>query len=209
MIKVAIIEDIEEIRESLRVLINGSADFECVRTYSNAEDAILDLPKQNIDVVLMDIHLPGMNGINALTELVPVMPKTQFMMCTNYEDDDYVFSALKNGANGYILKRSSPTHIMEAISDLNQGGSPMNSEIARRVVAYFQKKNKPSVASESLTERELQIVNFLSKGFLYKEIAAKLFISNNTVKKHIHNIYEKLQVQNRLEAVNKVFGSHL
>ena len=205
IISVAIVEDTEEIREALRVLINGSMGFECIYVFPDAEEAIKNLPSKQADVVLMDINLPGMNGIDCMISLKEKMPQTQFMMCTVNDDDDHVFNALQSGAAGYILKRTSPAQILEAIKDLHAGGSPMSSEIARRVVYFMQKKKKPSEALELLTERENEILNFLSKGFLYKEIATELFISKETVKKHLHNIYDKLHVQNKVEALNKAF----
>jgi DNA-binding NarL/FixJ family response regulator len=204
-ITVAIVEDTNDIREALRVLINGSAGFECMNVFSSAEEALERMPADGIDVVLMDIGLPGMNGIECMKSLKPRMPDTQFMISTVYDDDDYIFNALKSGATGCMLKRTSPAQILKAIRDLNAGGSPMSSEIARRVVAFMQKSKKPSSATDCLSERELEILDFLAKGCLYKEIAAELFISKETVKKHIHNIYDKLQVQTRTEAINKAF----
>jgi DNA-binding NarL/FixJ family response regulator len=204
-IHVAIVEDTDDIREALRVLINGSAGFECVHVFPSAEEALEKMPDQGIDVVLMDIGLPGMNGIECMKALIPRMTGTQFMISTVYDDDDYIFNALRMGATGYMLKRTSPAQILEAIRDLHSGGSPMSSEIARRVVASMQKSSKPTGAADCLTERELEILDFLAKGYLYKEIATELFISKETVKKHIHNIYDKLQVQTRTEAINKAF----
>jgi DNA-binding NarL/FixJ family response regulator len=204
-ISVSIVEDTEDIREALRVLINGSEGFECVQVFADAEQALENMPADGINVVLMDINLPGMDGIDCMKALKPAMPGAQFMMCTVYDDDDHIFNALQSGATGYILKRTSPAQILEAIRDLHEGGSPMSSEIARRVVDSMQKGNNHSEATESLTDRELEILDFLAKGYLYKEIATELFISKETVKKHIHNIYEKLHVQTRTEALNKAF----
>ncbi len=204
-INVAIVEDLEEIREALRVLINGSQGFSCTHVYADAEQALLELPNLKPDVALVDIHLPGLNGIECVQDLKDQMPATQFMMCTVYDDDDHIFDALKAGATGYILKRTSPAQILEAIRELHSGGSPMSSEVARRVINSIQKKHAPSEAVEILTQREKEILDYLALGFLYKEIADKLTISKETVKKHIHNIYEKLQVQTRTEALNKAF----
>ncbi len=204
-VNVSIVEDIDEIRNALRVLINGSPGFECVHVFADAEEALKNMSSKEIDVVLMDINLPGMDGIECMKTLKPEMPKAQFMMCTVYDDDDHIFNALKSGASGYILKRTSPAQILEAIHDLHEGGSPMSSEIARRVVDSMQKSKKRSDATELLTARENEILDYLAKGYLYKEIATELFISKGTVKKHIHNIYDKLHVQNRTEALNKVF----
>lgn len=205
-IKVSIVEDIEDIRDALKVLINGSAGFECMHVYADAETALQKMPEIDIHVVLMDINLPGMDGINCMKALLPSMPNTQFMMCTVYDDDDHIFNALKSGASGYMLKRTSPSQILEAIRELHDGGSPMSSEIARRVVRSMQNKGKKDEAAEILTDRESEILDYLAKGFLYKEIATELFISKETVKKHIHNIYDKLHVQNRTEALNKAYN---
>jgi len=204
-INVSIVEDIEEIRNALRILINGSKGFECVHVFADAEQALKNMSSKKIDVVLMDINLPGMDGIECMKILKPKMPKAQFMMCTVYDDDDHIFNALRSGASGYILKRTSPAQILEAIHDLHEGGSPMSSEIARRVVDSMHKSEKHAEAVELLTPRENEILDFLARGYLYKEIAAELFISNETVKKHIHSIYDKLHVQNRTEALNKAF----
>lgn len=204
-INVSIVEDTDDIRNALRVLINGSKGFECIHVFADAEEALKNMSSKEIDVVLMDINLPGMDGIECMKTLKPEMPNAQFMMCTVYDDDDHIFKALRSGASGYILKRTSPAQILEAIRDLHEGGSPMSSEIARRVVDSMQKSKKRSEATEMLTARENEILDFLAKGYLYKEIAAELFISKETVKKHIHNIYDKLHVQTRTEALNKAF----
>jgi DNA-binding NarL/FixJ family response regulator len=202
-IRVSIVEDIDEIREALRVLINGSAGFECRHVFPDAEEALRNMPANEVHIVLMDITLPRMNGIECMMNLRKRMPEVQFMMCTVHDDDDHIFKALESGASGYILKRTAPAQILEAIRDLYEGGSPMSSEIARRVVEIIQKRGKHSAEAELLSDREKEILDLLSQGYLYKEIANELFISKLTVKKHIHNIYEKLQVQNRTEALNK------
>jgi len=204
-IRVSLVEDIKEIREALRVLIDGSEGFECRHAFHDAEEALEKMPLSEVDVVLMDISLPRMNGIECMTILKKNRPDIQFMMCTVHDDDDHIFNALQSGASGYILKRTSPAQILEAISDLYAGGSPMSSEIARRVVAYIQKKGHVSQDAEILTEREKEILDLLAQGYLYKEIATELYISKLTVKKHIHNIYDKLQVQTRTEALNKAY----
>jgi DNA-binding NarL/FixJ family response regulator len=185
------------------VLINGSAGFECRHVFPDAEEALRNMPVDEVDIVLMDITLPRMNGIECMLILRKKMPEVQFMMCTVHDDDDHIFKALESGASGYILKRTAPAQILEAIRDLYEGGSPMSSEIARRVVEIIQKRGKHSTEAELLSDREKEILDLLSQGYLYKEIANGLFISKLTVKKHIHNIYEKLQVQNRTEALNK------
>jgi DNA-binding NarL/FixJ family response regulator len=187
------------------MLINGSFGLECRYVYPDAESALPALPLLDMDVVLMDITLPGMNGIECIHLLKEQMPKTQFLICSVNDDDDNIFNALQAGATGYILKRSQPGQILEAIRDIYAGGAPMSSEIARRVVSSMQVKKKINSELEVLTDREKEILDFLAKGFLYKEIAGELFISKETVKKHIHNIYEKLHVQTRTEALNKAF----
>ena len=204
-ITVSIVEDTEDIRESLRIMINGSTGFECVHVYADAEEALEKMPANKIDVVLMDINLPKMNGIECMKTLKPAMHNAQFMMYTVCDDDYNIFNALQSGASGYILKRTYPAQVLEAIRELHEGGSPMSSDIARRVIQYMHNKGKKTEAAELLTERETEILDFLAKGYLYKEIAAELFISKSTVKQHIHNIYGKLHVQTRTEALNKAF----
>lgn len=204
-ITVSIVEDTEDIRESLRILINGSTGFECVHVYADAEEALEKMPANEINVVLMDINLPKMDGIECMKTLKPVMPNAQFMMYTVCDDDGNIFNALQSGASGYILKRTYPAQVLEAIRELHEGGSPMSSEIARRVIYYMHNKGKTAEVVEMLTERETEILDLLAKGYLYKEIAAELFISKSTVKQHIHNIYGKLHVQTRTEALNKAF----
>lgn len=205
-IKVAIVEDTDEIREALRVLINGSLGFECLNAFPDAESAILNLPGKDIDAVIMDIHLPKINGVKAVEHLKKVMPQTQFMMYTVHDDDDHVFEALRAGATGYILKRTSPAQILIDLKDLVNGCSPMSGEIARKIVESMQRgKQLSRKDAEELTEREMEILELLQKGLIYKEVADKLCISKDTVKKHIQHIYQKLQVQTRMEAVNKVF----
>lgn len=205
-IRVTIVEDDADIRESFEAIINSNPEFECLNSFDNAEEALTGIPLAPPDVVIMDIHLPGMSGTEAVRILKEQMPALQITMCTVYEDDEHIFNALKAGANGYLLKRTSPEKLIEALHDLYQGGSPMNGEIARRVVASFQVKPAPNPELAMLTAREKEILDLLAKGYLYKEIAAELFISIETVKRHIHNIYEKLHVQTRTEALNKAFG---
>ena len=204
-IRVAIVEDDNDIRQSFEAIIGSAPGYACLKTYDNAEAAVADIPAQKPDVVIMDIHLPGMSGIDAVRILKEEMPSLQIAMCTVYEDDEHIFNALRAGASGCLLKRTTPDKLLEAVSDLHQGGSPMSSEIARRVVASFRKTTAPPPELAVLTPREKEILDLLAKGYLYKEIAAELFISIETVKRHIHNIYEKLHVQTRTEALNKVF----
>ena len=205
MIQIAIVEDIREIKEGLELLIDSSEGFRCIKTYSNAEEAMADLPQIHPDVVLMDITLPGINGIEAVRSLKPKIPATQFIMSTVYEDDENIFESLKAGASGYLLKKTAPSKILESITEVYNGGSPMSSQIARKVIGSFQQKN--SIEDSSLlTQREKEILKLLARGLRYKEIAAELTISIDTVRTHTRHIYEKLQVQSRIEAINKVLG---
>lgn len=204
-IRVVIVEDDPDIRQSFETIVGNAPGFECIEAFVNAEDAVEGIPALRPDIVIMDIHLPGMTGIEAVRILKAQMPALQIAMCTVYEDDEHIFNALKAGASGYLLKRTSPEKLLEALTDLHQGGSPMSGEIARRVVNSFQRKAAPSPELAVLTTREKEILDLLAKGYLYKEIAAELYISIETVKRHIHNIYEKLHVQTRTEALNKVF----
>lgn len=190
----------------LEVLINGSEGFYCQQSFENAEDAIANIPALTPDVVLVDVHLPHQSGIDCVTKLKPVCPKTQFMMCTSLEDTETIFNALKAGANGYITKSTPPAKLLEAIIEVYKGGSPMSSQIARKVVGSFQQDIAPSNKHlEALTKREKEILTLLSKGLRYKEIADQLFVSTETVRTHIRNIYEKLQVNSRTDALNKAF----
>ena len=205
MIHVVIIEDIKEIREGLQILIDSSDGFTCRKTFANAEQAIEELPSLYPDVALMDIHLPGINGIEAVRRLKNLSPDTQFIMSTIYEDDENIFESLKAGASGYLLKKTAPSKILDAISEVHHGGSPMSSQIARRVIASFQHKNSID-ETNILTPKEKEILKELSKGLRYKEIADEMKISIETVRSHARKIYEKLQVQSRTEALNKVYG---
>jgi len=205
MIAVAIVEDIKEIREGLQLLINSSDDFFCRQVYANGEEALEQMPQSQPDVVLMDIHLPGINGIDCVRKLKHQCPATQFIMSTIYEDDDTIFESLKAGATGYLLKKTEPSKILDAIKEVVSGGSPMNTQIARKVIASFQSKNGID-ETEILTPKEKEIVKALSKGLRYKEIAAGMRISIETVRSHVRRIYEKLHVQSRTEALNKIYG---
>ena len=205
-VTVSIVEDLDEVREALQRLINQSEIFCLVEGFNNAEQAERRIPLQPRDLVIMDINLPGMSGIECIRRIKEKCPGTQFMMFTIYEDDEKVFEALKAGAHGYLLKKTPKEKLLEALEELYNGGSPMSTNIARKVIEAFEKKNQPPEELNTLTNKEKQILDLLAKGFLYKEIAAELIISKETVKKHIHNIYDKLQVQTRTEALNKVFS---
>ncbi len=205
MISVSIAEDLPEIRSTLERIITAEPDMLLLSSSSNAEDAMPLIIKSRPEIVIMDINMPGMNGIDCIRTIKNDCPGTQFMIFTIYENDEKIFDALAAGASGYLLKKTSPEKIIEAIKELYNGGSPMSTPIARKVINHFT-KTEPS-GHGNLTKKENEILNLLSKGFLYKEIAAKLFISVGTVTQHIHNIYEKLHVSNKTEAINK-FNSH-
>ena len=168
-------------------------------------EALETIPANIPDIVLMDIHLPGISGIECVKKLKPSLAFTQFMMCTVYEDNENVFDSLCAGATGYLLKNSPPSKITEAIIDLYHGGSPMSSVIARKVIQTFKPTTGQNKDIEKLTNREREMLDLLAKGYRYKEIADQLSISFETVRTHIHNIYEKLHVQSRTEALNKAF----
>ena len=199
---VSIVEDNEKLRGTLARLLNRADGFRCVSQYGNAEDALKDLPNVKPNVVLMDINLPGMNGVECVRQLKPLLPQTQVMMLTVYEDTENIFNALAAGASGYMLKRTSSKELLEAIQEVQRGGSPMTMHIARKVVQSFQKAT-PAPPAENLSEREQQVLDLLSRGLMYKEISDKLQISYETVHTYIRRIYEKLQVRTRTEAVAK------
>jgi DNA-binding NarL/FixJ family response regulator len=206
MITVCIIEDILEIQNGLRSIIENDHRFLLLKSFSNAEDAINELPEFVPNIVIADINLPGKSGIECVSKIKEMVPAIQFIMFTIYEDNDQVFEAIKAGANGYILKNTSPDKIIESLLDLSEGGSPMTAKIARKVIANMQGNSVSNKNIELLTERENEVIQLLSKGFLYKEIADKLNIATSTVKRHLSHIYQKLQVQNKTEAINKMYS---
>lgn len=206
-LQISIVEDDNSIRETLRSLFIFEDGMEPFSVHSNAEDALARLHANFPDVIIMDINLPGQSGIDCVRQLSERCPGTQFLMYTVHDDDHRVFEALKAGANGYILKSSTPDQILEAVRDLNKGGSPMSAHVARRVVQHFRPMHERSALNDGdLSEREHEALGLLAQGLLYKEIAERLGITVGTVKQHIHRIYEKLHVQNRTEAVNRYFG---
>ena len=202
-VTVSIVEDSDKVRETLVRVLNRADGFSCVSQYANAEDALKDLPQAKPDVVLMDINLPGMNGVECVRQLKKIAPEIQVMMLTVYEDTENIFDALAAGASGYMLKRTAGKELLEAIEEVKRGGSPMTTHIARKVVQSFQRSAAVEAQTESLSEREQQVLDLLSQGLIYKEIAEKLGISYETVHTYIRRIYEKLQVRTRTEAVAK------
>jgi DNA-binding NarL/FixJ family response regulator len=207
MIKVAIVEDDSKVREGLPFIINAAGGFTCTGAYPNAEVALKQMPHHWPDMVLMDINLPEMSGIECVAKLKELRPALQILMLTAHEDEELIFESLMAGASGYLLKRTPPAEILEALQDLQNGGSPMTSSIARKVVLHFQQQKRSRDEADKLSDREREIVTLLAKGYQYKEIAEQLSISPLTVRSHLRRIYEKLQVRTRTEAVMKFFGT--
>jgi DNA-binding NarL/FixJ family response regulator len=205
-IKVCIVEDNTDIRQALeQILQMNPGDIEWAGSFISGEEALEGIPNAMPNVVLMDINLGGMSGIECVRALKPEHPEILYMMCTVLEEDEKIFEALEAGANGYILKKTTPSKMLEAIRELHEGGAPMSTSIARKVVNAFQQK-KEDRTLDLLTSREKEILEQLAKGLMYKEIAAQLFIGQETVRKHCYRIYEKLHVNNRIEAINKFYG---
>jgi DNA-binding NarL/FixJ family response regulator len=202
-ITVSIVEDNEQLRGTLARVLNRSEGFRCVSQYGDAETALVGLPKDGPEVVLMDINLPGLNGVECTRQLKQALPRVSIIMLTVYEDTENIFNALAAGASGYLLKRTKSNELLEAIREVHRGGSPMTTHIARKVVQSFQKVGLSPQPTENLSQREQEVLDCLSHGFLYKEIAEKLGISYETVHTYIRRIYEKLQVRTRTEAVAK------
>ncbi|MCX6316306.1 MAG: response regulator transcription factor [Bacteroidetes bacterium] len=202
-IRVGIVEDIEDIRNAVAALLIWDKDFELVFTLSRAEEALDAIPALQPDIVIMDINLPGISGIECIKKVKDQCPATQFMIFTIYENDENIFTALEAGASGYLLKKSTMPQIAEAIKELYEGGSPMSALIARKLVQRYQKPVADATLN-LLTPKEKEILLLLSEGLLYKEIADRLSIATGTVKQHIHHIYEKLHVSNKTEAINKM-----
>lgn len=204
-LRVALVEDNKNIARSIRNLVDAEADMSMAGVFANSEEFLAAFMRMDLDVVLMDINLPGKSGIEAIREAKPQKPFVQFMVLTVYESPAYVFEALCAGATGYLVKGHAPEELVVAVRDLHAGGSPMSSAIARMVVDSLQKETLQRIADDQLTERERTVLDQLANGLFYKEIAAKLDISIETVRKHARNIYAKLHVRSRAEAVRKVF----
>jgi len=207
-ITLRIIEDDERIREMLRAVFIATPGMHVESVHGSVEDALALTDSDGVDVVLMDINLPGMDGIEGVRTLSGRWKSTQFLMYTVNDTDDKVFEALKAGANGYLLKNSTPDDVVSAVREVLAGGSPMSMSVARRVVRHFRPTTGPAqeVIDAALTERESRVLELLAQGLLYKEIAAHMGITEGSVKQHIHRIYGKMHVQNRTEAVNRYFG---
>lgn len=204
-IRTAIVEDDAEIRELLRATLGRSEQLKVVGVYADASSFLAGLPALGVDVVLMDINMPGMNGIDCIREAKPLAPAVQYLVLTVFENPAYIFQALCAGATGYLVKNSDPEEIIEAVREIHGGGSPMSPAIARLVVGSFQQEAQQRINDHALTDREKHVLDQLSQGLLYKEIAAKAGISIETVRKHARHIYEKLQVSTRVEAIRKVY----
>jgi DNA-binding NarL/FixJ family response regulator len=217
MIKVSIVDDNPGIRDALEKIITQAEGFECMGSYGDGQEAIVLIPLMKPDVVLMDINLgEGVSGIDCIRQLKPDYPEILFMICTVFDDDEKIFDAICAGAGGYMLKKTAPGELIRAIREMHEGGVPMSGLIARKVVSVFQVNDsgglgwnplhaKNGKALPDLSTRENEILQQLARGLLYKEIAANLYISSETVRKHVYHIYEKLQVGNRVEAINKYF----
>lgn len=207
MIKVAIVEDSKTTREGLKTIIDLSDGFKCVCVCETGEEALKTLPKHAPSVVLMDIQLPGMSGIECVSQLKRVFPEILVIMITVYEDPDRIFSALRAGASGYILKRSLPEEVLSAIREASGGGAPMSGEIARKVIQYFNAQSQADDHVETLTSREKGVLDLVAHGFTNKEIAARLFVSVDAIRWHLKHIYVKLHVHSRTEAALKFRGT--
>lgn len=206
MTGIVIIEDDDAIRNYLSALIGGSGEFRVLGAFGNAEDAEVyfnDGLSADVSLVLTDLELPGKTGIAFIETYKPLLPQVQFMVLSSFEDTERVFGALKAGASGYILKSTPAQKLLEALDDLRRGGSPMSSQIARKVVTTFQEKALPENPRNELSKREKEVLQLLSKGYAYKEIASSLYLSIETVRTHIRNIYDKLHVHNRSGALRK------
>lgn len=207
-ISVSIVEDDAQVRASLARLIDSSPGFRCVSQHGSAENALSEIPKINSQVVLMDINLPGLSGVECVRRLKPQLPATQVIMLTVYQNTEHIFNALAAGATGYMLKQTPPAELLSAIREVQGGGSPMSGHIARKIVQSFQHAGKAAAEEQTLSPREAEVLALLAKGFLYKEIADSMKVTYATVHTHIRHIYEKLHVRSRTEAVAKHLGQN-
>jgi len=206
-ITVSLVEDDHGTREKLLAVLGGAASLRCLHAYPSGEEALLKMTEAVPDVVLMDINLPGMSGIQCVAQLKAKLPKVQILMLTTYEDSKLIFDSLRAGASGYLLKNMPPTEVVQAVEQVSTGGSPMSMAIARKVVNHFQQIKQAPTELDLLSKREQEILALLAKGYLYKEIADQLGITPGTVRVHLHTVYEKLHVSSRTEAVVKFLGN--
>ena len=206
-IKVSMVEDDREISEGMAFLINSSETAQCISTHSTAEDALKQIPILQPNVILMDIKLPQMSGIDCVRKLKRVLPQVQILMLTMYEDSDLVFNSILAGASGYLVKRTPPAKILEAIEEVFSGASPMSGRIARMMVEHFRHIKHSAPELQNLSKREQEVLELLAKGYRYKEIADKLAMGFDTVRSHLRSIYDKLHVHSRTEAVAKYLQS--
>jgi len=204
MIRIAIVEDNNALRQSLEQLINRADDMQCVASLCNLMNVISDLGKVNVDIVLMDIGLTNISGIEGVRTVKTNYPEIQVLMFTVFEDDEKIFAAIRAGASGYLLKKTSPPEILEAIRELYNGGAPMSPSIARKVIHAFQSEPSSAMEDYKLTTREKEILYSLVDGLSYKKIAEKYVVSISTIRTHICNIYHKLHVNSKSQAVAKI-----
>ena len=209
LIIVAIIEDLREVREGLTALVNGTPGFRCSGGYRTVEDALRAMDRERPDVVLVDLGLPGLSGIEGIRIIKERYPETPTVVLTVYDDEDEIFNALCAGASGYLLKNTPPARLLECLQEVVGGGAPMSPEVARRVVKLFREIRPPARASHNLTPQETELLKLLVEGHNYKTAAAELGITTNTVSFHLRNIYAKLQVHSKSEAVAKALRDHL
>ena len=209
IIRVAIVEDDAEAQKALKAIITSDEDIICEDLFEDAESFASRFMDLNVDVVLMDINLPGNSGIQTVAKLKPRRPEVQFMMCTVFDDAENIFASLCLGATGYILKSEAPNEIINAIKEIKHGGSPMSAQIARRVVESFQQRKSNALEIDQLNTREWEILSLLDKGFRYKEISSQLTLSFETVRTYVRNIYDKLQVHNQSKAVAKALKNRI
>jgi DNA-binding NarL/FixJ family response regulator len=206
-IKISIVEDQNEMRESLVAWLGDAPGLRCVGAHATGEEALKKIPEENPDVVLMDINLTGMNGIQCVARLKESLPKTQVLMLTTYDEGDMIFDSLRAGANGYLLKNMPQAELVEAVQQVHAGGAPMSLQIARKVINHFHHINKPDPEISQLTSREHEILKLLAKGYMYKEIADQLNITMSTVRSHVCAVYDKLHVHSRAQAAKKLTGA--
>jgi DNA-binding NarL/FixJ family response regulator len=207
-VNVSLVEDNAGVRESFTLALNGAPNLHCLGAYASGEEALRAIPTAPPDVVLMDVHLPGMSGITCVARLRSLLPKLQILMLTRFEESDTIFQALRAGASGYLVKNIPPTELVQAIEQVHAGGAPMSMQIARKVISHFQAIPAASDGLESLTQKEQEVLHLLAKGRLQKNIAVTLGISVNTLRSHLRSIYEKLHVHSRAEATLKLIDPH-